>query len=88
MFSKYFSSTNQRSYEDAIKNISLILINDHFTEGVVRPNVNLKYLEPVGVCVTNSNDFGYVRYFAASKFEVFMLIGSRVYTTFEHARIS
>ena len=39
LFSKYFSSTNQRSYDDAIKNISLILVNDHFTEGVVRPNV-------------------------------------------------
>ncbi|CAG9803451.1 unnamed protein product [Chironomus riparius] len=39
IYNKYFSSTNQRSYEDAIKNISLILINDHFTEGVVRPNV-------------------------------------------------
>jgi hypothetical protein len=39
LFSKYFSSTNQRSYDDAVKNISLILVNDHFTEGVVRPNV-------------------------------------------------
>jgi hypothetical protein len=39
LFRKYFSSTNQRSYDDAVKNISLILVNDHFTEGVVRPNV-------------------------------------------------
>ncbi|XP_070507931.1 UDP-glycosyltransferase UGT5-like [Chironomus tepperi] len=36
---KYFSSTNHRSYDDAVKNISLVLVNDHFTEGVVRPNV-------------------------------------------------
>jgi hypothetical protein len=40
LFSTYFPSTKfTRSYDDAVKNVSLILVNDHFTEGVVRPNV-------------------------------------------------
>ena len=39
LFSQYFPSPKFRSYDDALKNISLILVNDHFTEVAVRPNV-------------------------------------------------
>ncbi|XP_070498295.1 UDP-glycosyltransferase UGT5-like [Chironomus tepperi] len=39
IYNKYFSSPPNRSFEDAVRNISLIFVNDHFIEGKVRPNV-------------------------------------------------
>ncbi|KAL7031329.1 hypothetical protein ACKWTF_006962 [Chironomus riparius] len=39
IYDTYFPSTKFRSYDEALKNLSLILVNDHYTEGVVRPNI-------------------------------------------------
>ncbi|XP_055916903.1 UDP-glycosyltransferase UGT5-like [Eupeodes corollae] len=39
LYSEIFPPSKYPSFEDAKKNVSLVLCNSHFTEGVVRPNV-------------------------------------------------
>ncbi|KAG5684174.1 hypothetical protein PVAND_013415 [Polypedilum vanderplanki] len=38
-YEKIFPSSRHRSYEESKSNISLVLVNDHFSEGNVRPNL-------------------------------------------------
>jgi glucuronosyltransferase len=37
--SEYFPSDRYISYDKAVKNISMVLLNSHFTQGSVRPYV-------------------------------------------------
>jgi glucuronosyltransferase len=38
-FSELFPSDKYRSYEDSLKNLSLALVNGHFSQSNPRPNV-------------------------------------------------
>lgn len=37
--SELFPSNKYRSYEDSLKNLSLVLVNGHFSQSYPRPNV-------------------------------------------------
>lgn len=39
VFSKHFPSDRYRSYDEAEKNLSMVLVNGHFSQGAVRPNL-------------------------------------------------